>query len=512
MHIALFLPKTGRAKALEGPAVARTARNQPRGAAIALGAGAVFPYDGCNATRGIRGTMANRMGTDPMGRLLVRFALPVVAGLLISRFYILVDGMFVGQALGPAGVAATTIAMPFVTLLNALIMLIGDGGTAVLALRLGAGRRGDAAQVLGNALFMLLGASVLLGGTVMLWADPLLALAGASGPVLEQAKTYLVITVFGTFALGFSLGIDTFLRAAGFPNRTLFVQVLGAVANIGLDYAFVMVFGWGIVGAAVATVLGQVVAMAVTMALLFRRDMPFRLRGRDLRPAGPLIGRMALLGMPSFIVRGSDAALNIVLNALVVGYGASTALGGDDALAVSGAISRVTQFALVPAIGIAIGMRPLVGFNFGAGDGVRVRGLVVRAAVAGSACLAVLWAAIEIEPGLLMSLFGFEGDTAVFACWALRVSLLAMPILMIRITGTNYFQGIGRAKKAIVLTFCQQVVFLLPLLVLAPLVLPLVTDATPLESVFWGMFAADVASTALVAWFLACDPGLRVRA
>ena len=146
----------------------------------------------------------------------------------------------------------------------------------------------------------------------------------------------------------------------------------------------------------------------------------------------------------------------------------------------SGAISRVTQFALVPAIGIAIGMRPLVGFNFGAGDGVRVRGLVVRAAVAGSACLTVLWAAIEIEPGLLMSLFGFEGDTAVFACWALRVSLLAMPILMIRITGTNYFQGIGRAKKAIVLTFCQQVVFLLPLLVLAPLVLPLVTDATPL--------------------------------
>lgn len=458
---------------------------------------------------GARGTMANRMGTDPVGRLLVRFALPVVAGLLISRFYILVDGMFVGQALGPAGVAATTIAMPFVTLLNALVMLIGDGGTAVLALRLGAGKRADAARVLGNALVMLIVSSVLLGISVLLWAEPLLALVGATGAVLEQAKTYLVLTVFGTFALGFSLGIDTFLRAAGFPNRTLFVQVIGAVANIGLDYAFVMVFGWGIVGAAAATVLGQSVSMVITLALLFKRDMPFRLRLVDLRPDGALMVRMALLGMPSFIVRGSDAALNIVLNALVVGYGAVTALGGDDALAVSGAISRVTQFALVPAIGIAVGMRPLIGFNFGAGDLARVRGIVVRGAVAGTLCLLAFWVAIELDPGLLISLFGFTGATAEFACWALRVSLLAMPVIMIRITGTNYFQAVGRAKKAIALTFCQQVVFLLPFIVLAPLLLPFATGSSQLESVFWGMFAADIASTALVAWFLVRDSGLR---
>ena len=143
---------------------------------------------------------AVRMGSDPVGRLLARFAVPVVAGLLVSRFYILVDGMFVGQALGSAGVAATAIAMPFVTLLNALVMLIGDGGTAVVALRLGAGERQGAASVLGNALVMRLILAVVLGATVLWWADPLLGLAGASGAVLGQAKTYLVVTVFGTFA------------------------------------------------------------------------------------------------------------------------------------------------------------------------------------------------------------------------------------------------------------------------------------------------------------------------
>ena len=130
---------------------------------------------------------AVRMGSDPVGRLLARFAVPVVAGLLVSRFYILVDGMFVGQALGSEGVAATAIAMPFVTLLNALVMLIGDGGTAVVALRLGAGERQGAASVLGNALVMLLILAVVLGATVLWWADPLLGLAGASGAVLGQA-------------------------------------------------------------------------------------------------------------------------------------------------------------------------------------------------------------------------------------------------------------------------------------------------------------------------------------
>lgn len=452
---------------------------------------------------------AVRMGSDSVGRLLVRFAVPVVAGLLITRFYILVDGMFVGQALGSAGVAATTIAMPFVTLLNALVMLIGDGGTAVVALRLGAGEREGAARVLGNALGMLFLLSVALGATVLWWADPLLGLAGASGAVLEQAKTYLAITLFGTFALGFSLGIDTFLRAAGFPNRTLLVQVVGALANIGLDYAFVVAWGWGIAGAAWATVLGQVVSLLITVAFLFKRDMPFRLRASDLCPDVSLMGRIAMLGMPSFIVRGSDAALNLVMNALIVSYGAATVIGGDDALAVSGAINRVLQFALVPAIGIAVAARPLIGFNYGAHNGARVRAIVRTAIASGATCLVAVWLLVEFDPMLLMGLFGFRGETAAFSVWALRVSLLAMPILMVRITGTNYFQAIGVANKAILLTFCQQVVFLLPFIVLAPHVLPHLVGATPLESVFWGMLASDVVSTALVAVFLVREPALR---
>lgn len=452
---------------------------------------------------------AARMGIDPIGRLLVRFAVPVVAGLLITRFYILVDGMFVGQALGSAGVAATTIAMPFVMLLNALVMLIGDGGTAVVALRLGAGKAEDAARVLGNALALLAGLSVLLGATVLLWADPLLGLAGASGSILAQAKSYLTITVFGTFALGFSLGIDTFLRAAGFPNRTLFVQIAGALANIALDYWFVVMCGWGVEGAAAATVLGQVVSLIITLMLLFRRDMPFRLHVRDLRPDMSLMRSIALLGMPSFIVRASDAALGIVLNVLVVGYGVMSFIGGDDALAVSGAISRITQFALVPAIGIAVAARPLIGFNYGAANFARVRGVVRTSILSGAVCLTVVWMLVEFEPRLLMGMFGFEGEVAAFSSWALRVSLLAMPIIILRILGTNYFQAIGRASKSILLTFCQQVVFLLPLVVVAPMVLPQIAGATPLESVFWGMFASDLVSTGLVAAFLFRDPALQ---
>lgn len=451
------------------------------------------------------------MGTEPVGRLLLRFAMPVVIGLLITRFYILVDGIFVGQALGSAGVAATTIAMPFVTLLQALTMLIGDGGTAVLALRLGAGRRTDASQVLGNALVMLLGAAVLLGGTVFFWADAVLALTGASGAVLQDAKTYLLITFSGTFALGFSLGIDTFLRAAGFPGRTLLVQVAGAVANIALDYLFVIVWDWGIAGAAGATVLGQVSSLAITFFLLFKKDMPFRLRLSDLRPNAHLMFRIAALGMPSFIARSSDAALNIVLNVVVVAYGAFSVIGADDALAAVGAIARISQFAMVPAIGVAIAARPLIGYNSGSGNLARVRSLVWTGIVSGGACLTLGWLLIELCPQLFIGLFNFPEEVERFSIWTLRVTLLALPIIMVRIMGTNYFQARGFARKATILTFCQQIALLLPLIIVAPIALPLFTPASPLESVFWGMLAADILSTLLVGAFLFREPALKRR-
>lgn len=450
-----------------------------------------------------------RMGSEPVGGLIARFAVPVVVGLLVTRLYILVDGMFVGQALGPTGVAATTIAMPFITMLNAVVLMVGDGGTAVLALQLGANRRDGAARVLGNALVLLAVVSVVLGATVLLWADPLLAVAGASGEVLVQAKTYLVITVLGMFSLGFSLGIDTFLRAAGFPARTLAVQVSGAVINIVLGYLFVLRFGWGVAGAAAATVLGQTACLLLTVWFLFRSDMPFRLHIADVRPDGRLMGRIVLLGMPSFIVRASDAALNLVLNALVVGFGAATVIGGDGALAVSGAISRISQFALVPAIGIAVAARPLIGYNFGAQSGARVCSIVRTAVVAATLCLAAVWMFMLLDAEFLVGLFGFEGSVASFASWAVRIALLALPIIAVRIVGTNYYQAVGSANKAIGLTFCQQFVFLLPFLLVAPVVLPAVCSIGPLEAVFWGLFASDVLSTALVAFFLVREPTLR---
>lgn len=464
------------------------------------------PQSGCS-----RVPESNRMGVERIGPLLLRFSLPVVAGMLITRFYVLIDGVFVGQAIGSDGMAATTMAMPFVTLLNALVMLIGDGGTAVMALRLGRGDAAGASKVLGNSLFMLAVSSALLALAAPFAVDGVLSLAGATGGVHEQARMYLLITTFGTVSLGFSLGIDTFLRAAGFPNRTLFVQIASALSNIGLDYLFVMVFDWGIVGAASATVLGQVVAMIVTVTFLFKLDMPFRIRPHDLLPSWPLIARIAALGMPSFIVRGSDAAINIVLNYVIVGYGAAAIIGSGDALATVGAISRISQFASVPALGIAVGARPLIGYNHGAGDSRRVRAIVDRAVISGIACLAVLWIGIEAFPGVLVGLFGFEGSSHSFAEWALRISMLALPVTMIRVMGTNYFQGSGKAKRAIGLTFCQQMLLLLPLIVFAPVVLPMVSEFTQLESVFVGMLVADVASTLLVGAFLFSDPMLRRR-
>lgn len=442
------------------------------------------------------------MGSESIGKLLLRFATPVVIGLVITRFYILIDGMFVGQAVGAVGVAATTIAMPFVTLLSATVMMIGDGGTAVMALRLGARQASNASRVLGNSLFLLLMFAGAIAITAPIFVDCLLLMSGAVGEVYAQARIYLLITAFGTLSLGFSLGIDTFLRAAGFPTRTLLVQMCGALVNIALDYLFVVVLGFGVAGAAFATLLGQVTSMLMTLWLLHGRSMPFRLRVSDLRPSKSLLLRIALLGMPSFIVRGSDAVLNIILNSIIVDYGALTLVGGDNALAVTGAISRISQFALVPAIGIAVGMRPILGYNYGARNIDRVREIVKKAVLAGSFCLLAFWLVVELAPQVLIGPFAFQGETENFALWALRVYLLAMPILMIRISGTNYFQAIGQAKKSIILTFCQQVVLMIPFIVVMPLILPALFGFGQLESVFIGILLSDLVSTALVGVFL----------
>ncbi|MEC4184880.1 MATE family efflux transporter [Adlercreutzia sp. R21] len=441
-------------------------------------------------------------GSDCVGALLARFAGPVMVGMLVTRLCLIVDGVLVGQALGQEGVAAITAAAPFVTLLNALVMLVGDGAAAVMALRFGAGDKLRAGAVMGNALVMFAALSALAVVGAGCWAPLLLSFTGVETAVLEDATAYLTIVLGGTVGLCFSLGVDTFLRVCGFPLRTLAVQVLCAGVNVMAGYVFVIGLGWGVRGAAWATVVSQLAALALTTVLLRRADMPVRLRWSDCRPDGQLMARSLALGLPSFIVRSTDAAVALLTNFLVVAYGAE-GMGANGALAVAGLVSRVTQFAMVPAIGIAVGARPLIGFACGGADARRVRRLVRCALRAGTVVLVGAWVAVQLGAPWLASSFGLAGDAAVVGAMALRVGLGALPLLMVRIMGTNYFQAAGQARTATLLTFCQQCVFLLPLIALTPLVLPAATAVSPLMAVFWGMLVADVLSTTLVAAFLA---------
>lgn len=417
----------------------------------------------------------------------------------------MVDGMFAGQALGHVGMAALTVAAPFITVLTAVVMLIGDGATSVMALKLGEGDAKGAPRVLGNAVVMMFAAAVLVAAIALPLLDVLLAAAGADAQTLPLARTYLQIAIGGTVLLGFSLGIDTFLRTLGFPNRTLAVQVVCAAVNIVLDYAFVMEGGFGLAGAAWASVLGQAAGAAVTVALLLRRDMPFRLRAADFRPDAHIIGRSLALGAPSFILKSSDALTNFILHALVLSLGAASALDGMTgglALAVVGANARISSFLMVPAIGIAVAARPLIGYCHGAGLRERERRIVRCALLAGGCVMTAFWLVVELFPAPIMGLFGFAEASLPFATWALRVQVLAAPLLIVRVVGTNYFQAAGHAVRANVLMVFQQIVFLIPFIAAAPAVLPAFLPLDALQAVFAGIVAADVASTALTAVFL----------
>ena len=443
----------------------------------------------------VRDRKVDRMGTGSIPKLITEFAIPSVVGMVVNASYGVIDSMFLGHAVGEIGLSAVTVANPIMIVFMALAMLVGNGGNALAALRLGEGKRQDAEIAMGNVVFLslVLWVLVALAAANPFLMDLLLTISSATDEVRPYARTFIEILCYGFILQSIGLGVNNFIRTAGAPNRALGTMIIGLVVSVVFNYLFVLVLGWGVAGSALATLAGQAAsAIAVVWYFTMTPDVPMRLHLRNLRPHAQIDGTIITFGFPSFAVQAGMAVVNFVLNYQLVLYGAQTIIGADNALASIGVVNRIGGFVVMPLVGTAIAIQPLLGYNYGARKLERVR-KIWWLGVAGATVLAfAMWLILRIFPQQIVWAFGITNqDLMDFTVFALEIQFLALPFVGFQIVTSNYFQATGQPAKSIFLTLTRQIIFLVPLLFWLPTVLPSIAPGlTGLDALY---FAAPVA-------------------
>ncbi len=437
-----------------------------------------------------------RMGSGNIPKLVVEFAIPAILGMVVNGAYNLIDSVFLGHGAGEIGLSAVSVATPIMTVFLALSMLIGAGGNALCALRLGEGEHDEAEHVLGNTftLGVLVSLTLAVLAHIPVFIEPLLSLSSATDTVRPYAREFIQIISLGCVFQIVGMGINNFIRTCGAPNRAFLTMLIGAVGCTVFNAIFVMGLGLGVAGSAWATVCGQLIS-CITVIWYFTKTpgVPLRLRGKYLRLSSALARSILALGTASFVLQIGAAISQVVTNYALVKYGAMDPIGADNALAAVGVVGRVAMFTILPLIGMSIAVQPLLGFNYGAKLWKRVKTTLATGMLGATIVGTVLWAVVMLFARQIIGFFGITDAALVdLAAFALRVNLIFLPIIGFQIVGSNYFQATGQPMKSIVLSMTRQILFLVPLTLILPEVLPgIVSSVDGLDAVYMAVPCAD---------------------
>ncbi len=408
----------------------------------------------------------NTLGTDAIGRLLLRFSVPTALTLMVNTLYNIVDQIFIGHAVGINGIAATNVTFPIGIIAAALALLIGDGCAANISLHLGRGEQKEADETFANALLLLLLAGVGLPLFGWCFLHPLVRFFGASPAVAQEAAEYMAICLAGQPFGMCNMAFTAIIRADGNPQYMMRSMLIGAGLNVVLDPIFIFVFQWGILGAALATIIGQIVSGLIALAYL-PRFVHFSLRRSNLRLRAQRVWDIFRFGFPSLCTQTASAATQIVMNNLMRKYGATTIYGSEIALSCYGLMMKLYQISHAMFVGLASGTQPINGYNFGAKQYARVRQTIGLAAKA-SFVISALWFCIfRYGGGLLAALFVKEEPLyQEFAVHCFRLYMLGFFVYGLPQVTASFFQAIGSPVKALVVSLSRQVLFLIPLAIL----------------------------------------------
>lgn len=410
------------------------------------------------------------MGTESIGKLLIKFSVPAIVGMLVNALYNVVDRIFVGQGVNTMALSGITIAFPIMNIIMAFSMLIGVGATALISIRLGEGKKSEAENIFGNTL--TLNAIVSLSLTVLglIFLEPILILFGGTGEVLDYAKEFMTIILLGNFFGNLAYSTNNIIRAEGKPKIAMNTMLIGAISNIILNPIFIFGFKFGVKGSATATVISQIISSiwVLNYFLSKKNNSLLKIKKENLKPKFKTVTDIFSIGASPFAMQIAASGITVILNKQLVDY------GNDVSIAVMGVINSIVMLILMPIFGINQGSQPIVGYNYGSKQFNRVKKTLKLSIISATIVSTLGYIIIAIFPKFIMGMFADSSNPDIFnefisqGVYALRVYLCMLPIVGFQVVSSNYFQSVGKAKYSIFLSLSRQVIILLPLLLILP--------------------------------------------
>ena len=408
------------------------------------------------------------LGTEPIGKLLLKLAVPTVVAQLVNMLYNIVDRIYIGHMPGDGSLALTGVGvcLPLIMIISAFAALVASGGAPRASIAMGKGDHDLAEKLLGGCFTLQIVISAILTAVMLIWSRDLLLMFGASENTIGYAADYMRIYAIGTLFVQLTLGMNAFITAQGFATTGMLTVLIGAVANIALDPLFIYGLGMGVRGAALATVISQGLSCVWVICFLRGKKTLLRLKRENLLVSPKLILPCVALGLAAFIMQSSESMISVCFNSSLLRY------GGDVAVGAMTILSSVMQFAMLPLQGIAQGAQPISSYNYGARNADRVRQtfrLLLRVCLAYSM---VLWAGIMLFPRGFAGIFTPDAELLDFTARALRIYCAMLFLFGIQIACQMTFVSIGNAPCSILVAVLRKFVLLLPLIFLLPSLLP----------------------------------------
>ncbi len=406
-------------------------------------------------------TTINPLKTESIGKLLLKFSIPAIVGMMVNALYNVVDRIYIGW-LGPLAMTGIGLNLPFMTLLMAFSMLIGIGAGAIISIRLGEGNRNGAEKILGNAFTLLIIVMITISIIGSIFKTPLLYLFGASDATIGYAHSYITIILMGAIFQGLGFGMNNIIRAEGNPKIAMYTMLLGAITNIILDPIFIFVFNMGISGAALATILSQMISTIWVLHHFLSGKSKLVLKRENLKLDPKIMTSIFSIGMSPFFMQVAASIVTIVSN------NALKSTGGDIAIGAMTVINAIIIFFLMPIFGLNQGSQPIIGFNYGAQQYDRVKQALKLAIYAATTICLIAFTATQFFTVYLINIFSRDPELISVATPGMKIFLCMLPFIGFQITSSNYFQAVGKASKSIFLALLRQVIVLIPMLLIMP--------------------------------------------
>ena len=423
---------------------------------------------------------AMELGTERIRKLLVQYAVPAIIAMTASSLYNMVDSIFIGHGVGALAISGLALTFPLMNLAAAFGSLVGVGAATLVSMRLGQRDFETAQRILGNVVVLNLIIGISFGLLTLVFLDPILYFFGASDATIGYAREYMSVILWGNVVTHMYLGLNAVLRAAGHPRKAMYATILTVTINAILDPLFIFGFGWGIRGAAIATVLAQILALVWQFRIFSDRNELLHFRRGIYRLKGKIVRNVLAIGMSPFLMNLAACFIVILINKGLKEY------GGDLNIGAYGIVNRLGFFFVMIVMGINQGMQPIAGYNYGARQFDRVD-RVLKLTIIGATCVTTLGFLIgELAPRLAVSVFTDDPELVRLSAEGMRIVFFCFPIIGFQMVTTNFFQSIGMAGKAIFLSLSRQLLFLMPGLIFLPRIFD---ELTPWDG-SWGVWCS----------------------